>query len=91
DTSNAAELTGQLASLSNEHGRLVLDLSRVQFVDSSGCGALIAGNRKFHEAGGELRLCNPTTAVKTVLVIARLNRVLNLHDSREHALAAFAD
>jgi anti-anti-sigma factor len=89
DTSNAAEVKGQLDELSSAHARLVLDLTRVRFVDSSGCGVLAESGRRFHEAGGELRLCNPTAEVKTVLELTRLTRLLKLHENREHALAAF--
>ena len=50
---------------------------------------LVDGQKRFHEAGGELRLCRPTGEVKTVLELARLARVLSLHDTRDEALAAF--
>src|SRR5438067_11868843 len=67
DTSNAADVRRQLADLAAGHPKLLLDLNRVRFLDSSGCAVLVDGQKRFHEAGGELRLCRPTGEVKTVL------------------------
>lgn len=90
DSTNADDVKLQLEKLSNTHQKVILDLTRIRFLDSSGCGALIAGGKRFHEAGGELRLCNPRSEVKTVLEITRLSRILNMHENREHAIEALA-
>jgi anti-sigma B factor antagonist len=56
--------------------RLVVDLAGTDFIDSSGLGALITGLKKTRQAGGDLRLANPTAQITAVLEMTNLNRVL---------------
>lgn len=83
------DLKNHLRDLAADRPNLVVDLHRITFVDSSGCGALIAAQRTCKEAGGDLRLCRLAGQVKTVFDLARLTRVLGVHDTRAEAVAAF--
>jgi anti-anti-sigma factor len=65
--------------------RLVVDLAGTDFIDSSGLGALITGLKKSRQAGGDLRLANPTPQIKAVLEMTNLNRVLQPVASVEEA------
>ncbi|MDZ4267414.1 MAG: STAS domain-containing protein [Mycobacterium sp.] len=64
---------------------IVVDLSGVEFVDSSGLGALISGLKAARQAGGDLRVAAPSRQVTTVLELTNLNRVLRVHPSAESA------
>lgn len=66
--------------------RLVVDLSGVTFVDSSGLGALVAGLKRARQAGGELRLAEAGEQVMTVLTLTRLIRVLKPYATVAEAL-----
>jgi anti-sigma B factor antagonist len=65
---------------------LVVDLSAVEFMDSSGLGALIAGLKTARQAGGDLRIAAPTPQVAMVLELTKLDRVLRPHASVDGAL-----
>ena len=65
---------------------VVIDLSGVPYVDSSGIGALIGGLRAAREAGGELRIAAPAEQVVTVLELTTVNRILSPYASVEEAL-----
>jgi anti-sigma B factor antagonist len=54
----------------------VVDLSGVEFIDSSGLGALIGELKKARQAGGDLRISGVTDQVATVLRLTNLDRVL---------------
>ncbi|RIJ48446.1 anti-sigma factor antagonist [Clavibacter lycopersici] len=56
--------------------RVVVDLAGVDFIDSSGLGALIAGLRAARDAGGDLRIAAPGPQVAMVLQLSNLDRVL---------------
>lgn len=56
--------------------RIVVDLAAVEFIDSSGLGALIAGLRAARDAGGDLRIAAPGPQVRMVLQLSNLDRVL---------------
>lgn len=67
------------------HSRIAVDLSKVDFMDSSGLGALIGGLKAAREAGGDLRIIGPTEQVVLVLELTRLNEILISHSSPETA------
>jgi anti-sigma B factor antagonist len=90
DVASAADVQGHLSYLATENPKLVVDLGRVSFVDSAGCGALVATHRRCREEGGALRVCGVAAPVKTVFDLARINRVLAIYPTRAAAVAAFA-
>lgn len=91
DAFNAGEVRAELDAVAAAHPKTVIDLGRVKFVDSSGCGALVEMHKHFQTGGGGLRLCNPAPNVKTLLDMVRLNRVLGLYPTREEAVASFGN
>lgn len=68
--------------------RVVVDLGAVEFMDSSGLGALIAGLKTARQAGGDLRIACVAPQVATVLQLTNLDRVLRSYDTVEGALDA---
>ncbi len=69
--------------------RVVVDLSEVVFIDSSGLGALVGGLKSARQAGGDLRIAGAGEQVRTVLGLTNLDRVLRPHASVEDALAGW--
>lgn len=76
--------------LDEKRRQLVVDLGNVEFVDSSGLGALISTLKVLRANDGEMVLTNVTEAVRSVLEITRLLRVFDVYDTPEDALAALA-
>ncbi len=71
------------------HARIVIDLSGIEFIDSSGLGALVSCLKKARQAGGDLRISGPTAHVQTILKLTNLDRVLQPVPTAEIAAAAF--
>ena len=69
--------------------RIVLDLSEVTFVDSSGLGAM-ASILKALEGSGGLAVCGARDAVRTVFKLTRLDKVLRLCGGEAEAVAALS-
>lgn len=65
--------------------RIVVDLSAVETIDSSGLGALISGLKAARQGGGDLRISSPSEQVLAVLELTNLNRVLKATDSPDSA------
>jgi anti-sigma B factor antagonist len=89
DASNAEDFRRFLAPVLQESSKLVLDLGRVQFVDSRGCGAILSGLKHVSAAGGDLKLCHINGPVRTVFELIRLHRICDLFNTREEAVRAF--
>jgi anti-anti-sigma factor len=86
----ATDVRTRLAAAVNDgQRRLVVDLSQVGFIDSSGLGALISGLKSARQAGGDLRIANPGEQARVVLKLTTLDRVLRPYDSVEDALTGF--
>lgn len=73
------------ALVESGYRQVVVDLSEIDLIDSSGLGALISGLKLARQAGGDLRIAAPTRQVVTVLELTNLNRVLRVHTSAESA------
>ena len=65
---------------------IVLDLSAVTFLDSTGLGVLITGLKRCRSAEGDLVLVTAQPNVLKVLEITGLNDVFQIHDSVDDAI-----
>jgi len=89
DLSNVEEFKREVSNVLAETPRVVLDLSRVQFVDSNGCGSILWLLKQVTTAGGDLRLCGVNKPVRTVFEMIRLHRICEILPTREEAIKAF--
>jgi len=64
---------------------LVVDMAGVDFIDSSGLGALVAGHKAARDAGGDLRVANVGDQVAAVMKLTNLDRLFVPHASVEAA------
>ncbi len=65
--------------------RIVVDLTGVPFVDSSGLGALIGGLKTARLAGGDLRIACAGDQILAVPALTNLDRILRPHATIEDA------
>jgi anti-sigma B factor antagonist len=79
DISNAVQLQAGLIEHLNEFGpELVLDLSEVRFIDSTGLGVLVSVLKRAREQGGHVTLLNPNREIDRLLQITGLDRVFRV-------------
>ena len=88
DITNTPELRAALLeAAAHGHGRLVADLTRTRFCDSSGLQTLLAAHKRAQAEGGEMLLVIPGTAVLRVFAITGVDRIIPNFTSLEEALA----
>lgn len=93
DLEVAGEFRAALVQLINTgHRRLVVDMSDVNFVDSSGLGALVSALKalKVVNGGGDVRLANVQPPVTALLEIIRLHRVFASYPTVDQAVQSFS-
>jgi anti-sigma B factor antagonist len=90
DASNSAEFKREVAPLLEDTTKLVFDLSRVRFVDSSGLGAFISCLRRLNAKGGDVKLCGMSKQVRAVFELVRMHRIFDIYGTKEEAVRAFA-
>ena len=88
DASNAKEFKRDIASVLAANSKVVFDLSRLQFVDSSGLGAILSCLRQLNAVGGDLKLCGLAKPVRALFELVRMHRIFDIFPSRAEAVAS---
>jgi anti-sigma B factor antagonist len=89
DANNAAAFKRDMAAIVEPYTKLVFDLARLRFVDSSGLGAFLSCLRRVNERGGDLKLCGMSKTVRAVFELVRMHRVFDIQPTRQAAVRAF--
>lgn len=90
DVASAPELRNLLSQeIDAGHTRLVVDLSEVPFVDSTGLGTLVAIMRQASQAGGALKLASPRDTVSRVLTLTRMREFFDVSNSVAESVRRF--
>ncbi|OPY14600.1 MAG: Anti-sigma-B factor antagonist [Syntrophus sp. PtaU1.Bin005] len=69
--------------------RIVLNLSEVDFIDSSGLGAIVSSLKKIGN-DGDLVICSVRETVMSLFRLTRMNRVFDILSSEEEAIGALS-
>ena len=80
-----------VALVADGHDHLVIDLSGVDFCDSTGLGVLVAIVKRVRVAGGDFRLVSNDERFLALLEITRLNRVFDIYPTVVDATATSAE
>ncbi len=91
DASNEKDFTRDIRPVLESNPKVVFDMGRLRFVDSSGLKAILSSLRELNQAGGDLKLCAMTKPVRTLFELVRLHRVFDIYNTREEAVRAFQD
>ncbi len=86
DASLATPLRDYMFALIGDgHKDLILDLSHVDFMDSSGLGAIVAVLKQLN-GNGHLQLASPSQAVSDLFDLTCMDQIFQIHDSVSAAL-----
>ncbi|HVF48811.1 MAG TPA: STAS domain-containing protein [Pyrinomonadaceae bacterium] len=69
--------------------KVLLNLSNVGYVDSSGIGELVSSFTTINREGGQLKLLNLTQKIRDLMVITKLHTVFDVYDDEATALNSF--
>ena len=74
--------------LEEETGNVMIDFSKIDYIDSTGIGELVGYLKKFTSQNRNLILINPSERIDRLLKLARLDLLFRIYDTQEAALAA---
>jgi len=88
----AEELGAELSQVSAQEWakRLLVDLRRIKYLSSTGFAVLVKLVKQALAAGRQVRFCNMDPGVRIGADMIGLDKVAEIHDSRELALRAFS-
>ena len=67
--------------------RVVMNMSKVRYIDSSGVASLVEGLKASRDVGSRFILFGLSTSAREVLQLSRLLRIFEVYDNEEQALA----
>ena len=67
--------------------KLLINLAKVSYMDSSGLGELISGYTQMQRVSGKMKLLNLNKRLNQLLVITKLNAIFQVVQSEEEAIA----
>ncbi len=87
DMNASPDLRARLKPIvSKDNPRLVIDLSQVPYMDSSGVATLVEAMKLVRNHKGSLALCCMNDRVRGIFEIARLDQYFSIHDSLDDAV-----
>ena len=88
DLHSAPELRERIRGAIDDGATIVVvDLSATTLIDSTSLGVLLGAMKRLRQQDGQIRLVVPRPEVRRVFEITMLDRIFQLHDTQEEALA----
>ena len=89
DLVNAEQLAAALGAVTeSDPGRVAIDLSDCDFIDSAGLAAILHGAQQIADAGGSVRIACPEGNLRDLLRITAIDQSIPVVGTRDEALAA---
>lgn len=89
EAGNVPALWDEIDPLLDDIDQLVFDLSQVDFIDSTGCGIFPNCVKRLSEKDGELKICGLSDKLAALFRLMAFDRLMDIVQTREEALAAF--
>lgn len=90
EAANAHDFKRQLLASVEGARKVVLDMGKVQFIDSMGIAVVLECLRELASHEGDLKLCSLTRRVRALFELTRMHRVAEIYNDREEAVKAFS-
>ncbi len=87
DAGNSKDFKELIQPCLSSHGLVVLDLSALKFVDSSGLGALLSCLRTMNNKDSQLKLIGLSKPVRALFELVRMHRIFSIYNTLDEALA----
>ena len=90
DFYNSSKVRERFINLVKQKGKAILiNLSEVTYIDSSGLATLIELMQKLNEYGGKLKLSGLDQSVRNIFEVSKLTDVFSIYEREQEALKAF--
>ncbi len=90
DVSCAPQLKDLLQGLIDDgKTQLLVDLTEVPFMDSSGLGLFVNAFKRIQQTGGAIKFANPQEALRKVFSLTQTDKVFSIFDSVDEGLGSF--
>lgn len=88
DAINTDEFKQNIFIIFDTNKHFVLNMEKIRFVDSSGCGTLLSCSNRLKKKGGNISLCSVQENVLNLFELIRLDRLIDIYKTKEAAIKA---
>jgi len=90
------EISGELKKLmkellEKENYKIVMNLEKTKYMDSSGLGAIVSKIAATRSKGGDIRLAAPQQTIIDLLELTHINQIVKIFDTVEEAVNSFEE
>ena len=78
-------------AVEKDRKKVLLDLGKVSWMDSSGLGVIVSGHTTLSRAGGALKILNATKKIQELFIITKLITIFETYTDEQEALNSFGD
>ncbi|MCJ8329990.1 MAG: STAS domain-containing protein [Lentisphaeria bacterium] len=89
DASNADDFKQEMKAIIEQSKDFIFDLRSLDFIDSTGLGAILTCLRRVTQKSGELKVCNVHKTILTLFELVRFHRIVEIHETVEDALSSY--
>lgn len=89
DALNANRFRHHFQDLAKESRDFVVDLEEIEFIDSTGLGALVACLKTAAESGGNVKIANLQQKTRMVFEITRAYKIFDIFDDVDTAVSSY--
>ncbi len=91
-----SEISGELKRLMKElleqgHYRIIMNLEKTKYMDSSGLGAIVSKIAATRSKGGDIRLAAPQQTIVDLLELTHINQIIKSYATVEEAVNSFKE
>ncbi len=76
--------------IDREYQKLVIDLSKVTYLNSTAIGVLVSAHTSYAKKGWQVKLCGINKNIHNIFVITKLTLVFDVYDTLDEALKSFS-
>ncbi len=86
DANNAKTIRQEIDPVIHDRSKVAMDMSEIQFIDSSGLGILLTFYRKIKAAEGNLILFGMSSQARSLFELVKMDRIFEILDTQEDAI-----
>jgi len=76
--------------IDDRRNKIIVDMAKVNFMNSSGLGILIGGLTTVRNSGGDIKVLHLAKKLRELLRITKLDRVFEIYEDEEEAIDSFS-
>lgn len=89
DAGNVKDFRRDIMPMLEGKSRVIIDMSRLKFIDSSGLGAILFCSRQLSSSGGDLKLSGMLKSIRALSELMNMHRIFDIYNTKDEAIAAF--